>query len=72
MIDVLYIQSIFYAKGLFEIIFYHKHLDNSKDIVFDKRGWELPDFQDSTMLIQRIANKLSHLIEPKFSTVKKV
>lgn len=71
MIDVLYIQSIFYAKGLFEIIFYHKHLDNSKDLVFDKQG-KLPDFQDSTMLIQRIANKLSHLIEPKFSTVKKV
>lgn len=71
MIDVLYIQSIFYAKGLFEIIFYHKHLDNSKDLTFDKRG-KLPDFQGNTMLIQRIANKLSHLIEPKFSTVKKV
>lgn len=71
MIDVLYIQSIFYVKGLFEIIFYHKHLDNSKDLAFDKRR-KFPDFHDATMSIQRIANELSHLIEPKFSTVKKV
>ena len=71
MIDVLYIQSIFYAKGLFEIIFYHRHLDNSKDITFDKRR-EFFDFQNATIAIHRIANELLHLIEPKFSTVKKV
>ena len=71
MIDVLYIQSIFYAKGLFEIIFYYKLLDNSKDIAFDKRR-KFFDFQNARIAIHRIANKLSHLIEPKFSTVKKV